>query len=167
MGIQFFDDSPASPRYLPFSENYVADNPGDIGKSFLVREVILARSNKGYMCNTDKFTCWLHKRSNVATRLVEALEVYVRDRYGYAIVAILDNNADKGFRLGVDPDQPCMWYGSGKKFTVKQDIPSFDTEDVNPFLLPNAPFTPENGHTDTSTSNHQSTRRTKQSKSDA
>lgn len=161
MGIQFFDEQPTGARYLPFSEDYLANNPGDTGKSFLVKEVILARSNKGYMCNTDRFTCWLHKRSNVATRLVEALEVYVRDKYGYAIVAILDEKTDKGFRLGVDPDQPCMWYGSGKKFTVKQDIPSFDTEDVNPFLLPNAPSTLVNAHTDTTTSNHQRTKKTK------
>lgn len=142
MGIQFFEEFESSNGDLLFAKEYLAEHPKEHGKSFGVREVLLAKSNKGYLVKTDAFVTWLWKRSSTAILLTEALEVYVRDCYGFAIVAVLDKGHKDGCKLGVDGSIPTMWYGNGKKFTVDSDIPTFDVASVNPFLIPLAPSTP-------------------------
>lgn len=142
MGIQFFDVPETGTGELVFATEYLTNHPKEQGKVFRVKEVRLAQSNKGYMLYTDAFIGWLFKRNPIAVMLVQALEVYVRDTYGYAIVIELDKGADKSIKVGVDASEPCMWYGTGKKFTLTPDIPTFDPTTGNPFLIPLAPSTP-------------------------
>lgn len=142
MSIQFFDEQSTGSSDLLFAKDYLGNNPSHNGQSYPINEVSLVRSNKGYLCKTDNFVCWIWKRETTATLLLQALEVYVRDGYGYTIVAVLDDKSSNGFRLGVDGDKPCMWYGSTKKYTVTPDIPIFDPQKGNPFLISHAPLTP-------------------------
>lgn len=142
MGIQFFEEFESTSVDLVFAKEYLAEHPKEDGKQFQVTEVLLVKSNKGYLVKTDSFVTWLWKRSATATLLVQALDVYVRDCYGFAIVCVLDKRHKDACRLGVDGDIPTMWYGSAKKFTVEPDIPTFDPVTANPFLIPVAPSTP-------------------------
>lgn len=142
MTIQFFDESPESSGDLDFAADFLKANPNQHGKAFPITECLLARSGKGYMLKTDKFICWIWKKEKTTQLLLQALEVYVRDTYGYSIVAVLDKGAKNGFKLGLDPDSPCMWYGSGKKYTTTEDIPTLGMDNGNPFLLQPAPSTP-------------------------
>lgn len=145
MGIQFFDEPVSTSSDIPFAREFLDSNPQLNGSEHLVNEIVLVRSNKGYLCKTDKFVCWIWKRESTATLLVQALAVYVRDMYGYSIIAVLDRTKSNGFKLGVNPDLPCMWYGSEKKYTTAEDIPSFNPMQENPFLISHAPLTPTTG----------------------
>jgi len=142
MGIQFFEEFESTSGDLLFAEEYLKEHPKENGKEFGVREVLLAKSNKGYLVKTDAFVTWLWKRSSTAILLTQALEIYVRDCYGFAIVAVLSKETKGGCKLGVNADIPCMWYGTGKKYTVDSDIPTFDVANTNPFLVQPVPLTP-------------------------
>lgn len=163
MAIQFFEAGSANPGELLFAGDYLQQYPKENGKKFVVREVVLAQSGKGYMLYTEACIGWLYKRNPIALLLTQALEVYVRDRYGYAIILVLDNSAKDKIKLGVDPEIPTTWFGTGKKYTVTPDIPTFDVETGNPFLIPHAPSTPTTQE-DTNSSNNTKTSHQKSGK---
>lgn len=142
MGIQFFEEISPTSGDIPFVKEFLIENPHQNGNQFKINEIKLVSSNKGYLCSTDYFLIFLWKRAITTKMLIEALETYVKESYGYGIVAVLDKNHKDSFRLGVDADMPCMWYAQGKKFTTTLDIPSFDIETMNPFLIPHAPSLP-------------------------
>lgn len=142
MSIQFFEDSSSTSGELEFANDYLKKFPKDNGKAFPVKEIILARSGKGYLASTDSFLCWLWKREKTTALLLEALQAYVDQRYGYTIVAVLDKGDKNGFKLGVDSELPCMWYGSAKKYSVEVDIPTLETQGGNPFLIQPVPSIP-------------------------
>lgn len=151
MAIQFFDENPSISGDLEFAAEYLKSHPKDVGKAFPITEITLAKSGKGYMAKTDMFLCWLWKREQTTTLLLAALQTYTEQRYGYAIVAVLDKGNKSGYRLGVDADLPCMWYGSGKKYTNTPDTPTLETKDGNPFLILPAPCPPTMSMTESET----------------
>lgn len=142
MAIQFFEEAYSHGIDLDFAKDYLSNFPKENGASYNVSEIVLAASGKGYMIKTDRFICWLWKKQSTAKMLIEALEKYVEEGYGYMVVAVLDKDAKDGYKLGIDPEQPCNWFGKGKKFTVIEDTFSSQETTQNPFFIPRALYPP-------------------------
>lgn len=142
MSLRFFEANEEAFGSLDFAKDYLEKYPKENGKSFRIEEISLVRSGKGYLCRTDSFICWLWKRNNLTTQLLAALQVYVEGRYGYSLYAVLSKTDEKGVRYAIDPESPCMWFGTPKKYTVDPDIPILDVLTGNPFLIQPVPLTP-------------------------
>jgi len=132
-----------------FEDEYLAQNDNDFygdwikldttkklkGKTgYAVREIIRAKSGKGYLLCTDSFNVWLWKKSKIANQIIEALEIYTT-KGGYSIVVVPVNNKQDGYKIGVDKQETVLWYTNGKKYSI-QPIPEeeIEVEGVNPFL---------------------------------
>jgi hypothetical protein len=140
--ITFFEENNASNSSCDiFADEYLELHPSENGTTHVVEEITLVKSNKGYMLITKLFKVFCWKNSSVAKLLVEALAIYVEQKYGYAVVVVLDKTAQNKYRLGIDGEMQTTWYGSGKKYSTMLDIPICDPLTSNPFLL--APQSPQ------------------------
>lgn len=138
MALAFFeDDSTATGVDLPFAEDYLKENPKRNGQAIQVEEVLLVKSGKGYLIKTPECLGWLWRKEKVATQLLEALKYYVDNQHGFGLFLVLDKQAKSKFRLAVDAEVPCSWFGTEKKYTVLEDgLGSNEAIPGNPFLIP-------------------------------
>lgn len=137
MSISFFEDLQQSSGSIDFAIDYLKNNPKMNGTSHQIISVKLVTSGKGYLFSTDQFICWMWRKDKTAIKILEALDFYVENRYGYALMAVLDKSQKDGFRIGVDSDKPCTYWGKEGRYGLTTDtLCSSAQVSENPFLLP-------------------------------
>jgi hypothetical protein len=144
MALSFFEqEESSSSGDLPFCEEYLKENPKNNGKVLQVREVFAVKSGKGYLIKTDECIGWLWRKEKTTSQLLEALQYYVEIQHGFGLFLVLDKNAKAKFKLAVDSEVECSWFGDEKKYTVVEDgHGSREAIQSNPFLIPHPLSTP-------------------------
>lgn len=150
MAISFFEAESVGNGSLPFANEYLDENPRENGKVYTINEFKLVNSGKGYLFTTDKFSGFLFKNQKTAKQIVEALEHYIKQYHGFALVAKLDKSVKGAIVIGVDGDTPVTWHQLGNGFTTLEPSVDSPTLGGNPFILP-VPSTPSGVSTTTQT----------------
>lgn len=136
MAVTFFEAESIGSGSLPFPDEYLEKNPKENGKIFTITEFSLVKSGKGYLFKTDVFCGFLWRKQKTTNQVVEALEYYCSQPYGFALVCKLDKDV-KGFCvLGVDTEQQTSWYALGNGYTTQEQLSSSQEQGGNPFIHP-------------------------------
>lgn len=139
MALTFFEpkENPGNGE-LPFLNEWLEQNPKNKKQEFLVREIIKAKSGKGYLVVTDDFCCFIWKNQPLTKLLIEAIEKWVKEPIeGYPIYVFLKKPNKQDFTLAADKSEPITWFASKNGYTTTE-VNALSLEetvvDGNPFL---------------------------------
>jgi len=138
MAIQFFETEEVN-QDLEFLNDWIKKNPKALGKAFFVDSITAVKSGKGYLLSTDNFNVFIWKKASILIPLFEAIEHYINEGNGYAIVIQPDAKAKDGYLLGADFEICSYWSKKSGSYysSVTRPITGQSTmEDTNPFLPP-------------------------------
>lgn len=139
MALQFFEPKKnTGSGDTPFLNDWIKDNPKNKETTFLVKEIVKAQSNKGYRIVCDDFQGFIWLNAKLTKLLVEALEVWIKEREnGYALFLVMADPKKPDFTLACDKEIPVTWFASKNGYTTMEsnadsqvDLP----EGTNPFL---------------------------------
>lgn len=138
MAITPISDASNSSGSLPWLNDWLKENKKPKAKEFLIVEVHLASSGKGYRVVCDCFQAWLWKNSKLTNQFIEGLNYYVDNpESGYACFLVITNIDEASFTIGVDKEVRLDWFSkkNGCFTTLKPDTDLITCgENMNPFL---------------------------------
>lgn len=139
MALTFFEPKKSTGSGdTPFLNDWLADNPKNKEKQFLVREIIKAQSGKGYRIVCDNFQGFIWSNAKMTKLLIEALEIWINEQeHGYALFLVLEKPNKPDFTLACDKEIPVSWFTAKNGFTTTEsDATSLEgtLTDGNPFL---------------------------------
>jgi hypothetical protein len=139
MALKFFEPKKSSGSgNTPFVNDWLKDNPKNKETTFIVKEIVRTQSDNGYRVVCDDFQGFIWKNQKLTTLLLEALEVWIKEREsGYALFLVLHDPKKPEFTLACDKDVPVSWFTSKNGYTTTESSAVSDTqiqEGTNPFL---------------------------------
>lgn len=139
MALQFFEPKKETGSGdTPFLNEWLESNPKNKETTFLVKEIASVQSGKGYRVICDSFQGFIWKNQKLTKLLIEALEVWIKEREnGYALFLVLNDPKKPDFTLACDKDIPVTWFASKNGYTTTESsVPSHTEtpEGGNPFL---------------------------------
>jgi len=138
MALRRFDAAESlSSGLLPFAKDFIEKYPSLEGNSYEVLSVKETQNRGGYYVKTDKFAVLLWKKKPLTEMIIEALEYYVNEAQGYALMFTLEHDTELGGSFGIDDEKTRMWILNEKKRLYQWVDETSDTPSVtsNPFLI--------------------------------
>ena len=133
---------------LPFLSDWLEDtnNQWNNGKSYPVKQLILAQSGKGYLAKTEEFVVFLWKNSEVTKSLVRWIEQVVDNEIPlFGVRVQIDTKAKNRFALEVSKDEGNKWEINAAEngyFALAQYWTSLEELETHPSSTPNPTHSP-------------------------
>lgn len=132
-----FFSSDSKKSSLPFYDDWRKKQNFKENKYYVVTDIRLVKSNKGYMVQTTDFAVFLWSNSSLCKMIIEALKAYIsRPEEGYELIIVVDKDKAKEYKIAANKEKKVSYFYSKKieAYSITEFESDSEESSTNPLL---------------------------------